>query len=42
MEKTENIDFSIESVELKEAQMDIANVQAGCWGDDGSDISNLC
>lgn len=42
MELNQNLDFSIEKIELEEAKMDNANVQNGCWGDSGSDYANVC
>lgn len=42
MEFNEILDFSIEKVELETSEMDNSNVQAGCWGDSGSDYANLC
>lgn len=42
MELKEVLDFSIEKVELEIPQMDNSNVQVGCWGDSGSDYSNMC
>lgn len=42
MEKKQTLDFTIEKVELEAPKMDNANVQAGCWGDSGSDHANLC
>lgn len=38
----ENLDFTLVSVELENPKMDNANVQAGCWGDSGSDYANMC
>lgn len=42
MELNETLDLTIEQVELEVAKMDNANVQAGCWGDSGSDYANVC
>lgn len=42
MEVNETLDFTIELVELEAPKMDNANVQAGCWGDSGSDYANVC
>ena len=42
MTYNEILDFSLEKVELEVSKMDNANVQAGCWGDSGSDYGNVC
>lgn len=42
MTDIENLDLSFEEIELNEPQMDISDVQAGCWGDSGSDYGNCC
>lgn len=40
--ENKTIDFKIEEIEIENAVMDNSNVQAGCWGDSGSDVANLC
>lgn len=42
MDLKENLDLTIEQVELEISKMDNANVQGGCWGDSGSDYANVC
>lgn len=36
------LDFTIEKVDIELAQMDLTDVQSGCWGDSGSDWANNC
>lgn len=36
------LDFTVEKVEIEPAEMDMADVQSGCWGDSGSDYANIC
>lgn len=38
----ETFDFAIERVEVEASEMNIADVQSGCWGDSGSDWANNC
>lgn len=42
MDSVNSLLFKFEEVELKNAKMDPANVQSGCWGDSGSDYANIC
>lgn len=38
----EEIDFTVEEIEVELPKMDITKVQSGCWGDSGSDCANIC
>jgi hypothetical protein len=42
MKQYELLDFSCEKIESEPPKMDNSNVQAGCWGDSGSDWANNC
>lgn len=42
MNTEKNIDFSLEEVEIETPEMNMADVQVGCWGDSGSDWANNC
>lgn len=42
MNDEKNIDFTFEKVEIAASEMNMADVQAGCWGDSGSDWANNC
>ena len=42
MEFNQNLEFTIEKVELEAPKMDIADAEGGCWGDSGSDYANIC
>lgn len=42
MDIMEQLDFSIEEVEVNESQSDRSNLELGCWGDSGSDWANTC
>lgn len=42
MNYIEDLDFSIEKIELSDSKMDNSDVQSGCWGDSGSDYANVC
>ncbi|WP_304180921.1 hypothetical protein [Leptotrichia trevisanii] len=37
-----NLDFSIEKVEIETPKIDNSDVSEGCWGDSGSDWANAC
>ena len=42
MNDEKNIDFTFEKVEIAASEMNMADVQAGCWGDSGSAWANNC